>query len=73
MGPDALSPLQLGALITAIIGADKSKFTETSLAKNLKKDHRLRLWRLKIDTRKYKGFCESRGLGMPRSVRETLS
>lgn len=73
MGPESLTPFQLGLTLAEITGAESSSITETSLVEYLKKDPRPRQKRLAMDTAKYQKYCDDRGYAIPISVREALS
>ncbi len=73
MGPQSMSPFELGHLVAGNLNLSTENITETSLLEYLEKDPRPRQQYMAMDTSKYRTFCEEHGYDQPMSVTQALS
>lgn len=73
MGPQSMSPFELGNTVANCLNLSTENITETSLIEYLEKDPRPRQQFMAMDTSKYCTFCQDHGYDLPISVEKALS
>jgi len=72
MGPESMSPFELGHTVATCLNYSPENINETSLVEYLEKDPRPRQQYTIMDTSKYRNFCKEHGYSLPVSVRKAL-
>jgi len=72
MGPESMSPCELGHCVAGCLNLSPKNIVETSLIDYLKKDPRPRQQYTSMNTQKYRSFCKEHGYSLPVSVSEAL-
>ena len=73
MGPQSMSPFELGHTVADCLNLPSASINETSLIEYLEKDPRPRQQYMAMDTSKYRAFCEQHDYSLPISVKEALN
>lgn len=71
-GPEYFTPASLGYALAEIDGINNVDIVETSVVEYLKKDPRPRQRLTKIDTEKYRQFCENNDLSKPLTLKQAF-
>tara|TARA_R110000850_G_scaffold276811_2_gene420334 strand:- start:802 stop:1689 length:888 start_codon:yes stop_codon:yes gene_type:complete len=72
VGPEAMSPYDLGHRLAKLLKAPTENLVETSLVKYLEKDPRPRQRYLAMDSNKYRMFCRDHNYTVPLTIEKSL-